>query len=75
MLLEHPPTPSLRPGSWKSWFGAGRRHREFHVSPETQGHGYLFQKYMRTGKTDMMAPWKMLRSRCPSLKAARTASF
>lgn len=30
---------------------------------------------MMTGKRDMIAPWKMLRSRLPSVMAARMASL
>lgn len=39
------------------------------------GDSYLFQKYIMTGKTAMIAPWKMLRSRWPSVMAAKMASF
>lgn len=36
---------------------------------------YLFQKYITTGKTDMMAPWKMVLSRWPSVMAEKMMSF
>lgn len=42
---------------------------------QIKGDSYLFQKYIMMGKTDMIAPWKMLRSRWPSEMAVRITSF
>lgn len=40
-----------------------------------RGESYLFQKYMMTGKRDMIVPWKMFRSRWPSAMALMMESF
>lgn len=40
-----------------------------------RGESYLFQKYMMRGKRDMIAPWKMFRSRWPSVMAPMMESF
>ena len=52
-----------------------RKIKVFSPPGERRGESYLFQKYIMMGKRDMMAPWKMLRSRWPSEMAARMESF